>query len=289
MMAHELPIPIHDNKKSHAEPIRKLPNGQLVDFGHNKTKKNTKNTKTNDKNKKDKRISQNLPDGSKPVFNTDNSNTTTSTSTSTSTTSTNNNNNNSKKNKKKPEEVYAGSSFHSSPEALNLPKPSFKTSPKPSGNIANGSVDNTTSGAPSHTVSPPQYPVTAYPPGSGVPQPGMFPMNYPQPPPMNPMGAGLNQQSFIQPGFQYQFNSNGNIMYPNFPPGPGPHTGPHPGPQNQPPQGVPPMPNFAGQLPFPQQPPSSNGYPIYTSHYQNPTSSQGQKISFNDLLGSTKT
>lgn len=282
MMAHELPIPIHDNKKSHAEPIRKLPNGQLVDFGHNKTKKNNKNTKTNDK-KKDKRISQNLPDGSKPVFNTNDSNTTTNTNT--------NNNNNSKKTKKKPEEVYAGSSFHSSPEALNLPKPSFKTSPKPSGNIANGSADNTTSGttngAPSHTISPPQYPVTAYPPGSGIPQPGMFPMNYQQPPSMNPMGVGLNQQSFIQPGFQYQFNSNGNIMYPNVAPGHAPGHGHGPGPQNQPPQGTPPMPHFVGQLPFAQQPP--NGYPIYTSHYQNPTSSQGQKISFNDLLGSTKT
>lgn len=89
--------------------------------------------------------------------------------------------------KKSGEESYAGSSFHSSPEALALPKPSFKSSPKQQSHALDHQspiqsaqqsvshhtgIGNTHMGTNLHpgfvyqgmpAAPPPQYPVVAYP------------------------------------------------------------------------------------------------------------------------------
>lgn len=147
-------------------------------------------------------------------------------------------------------ECYAGSSFHSSPEALALPKPSFA---RGSGGVGNTGVSspltphamNSTpqnvlnnmppafvyQGMPSN--GPPRYPVTAYPP------------------------SGL-------PGFDYNANRQGFINY-SYPPAAIP----------QPPL---PMQSYPFQTypPIPPPPPPSN------------QQIGGQRITFNELMGSSQ-
>lgn len=161
------------------------------------------------------------------------------------------------KDKKGSDENYAGSSFHFSPEALNLPKPSFKSSPKP----AQQSL--TTPNTPSGT---PETPVVQ---NNGVllSSPSAGPIQKPQavsfPNPLNHYSMPL-----VQPGYGYSYDSRvppGGYLSqpPNFPP----------------PNSLDPQPQLPQYVPinFSQQsfvPPSQ---PLL-----------GQKVSFNDLLSSTK-
>lgn len=311
-MAHEQPIriPNRDTKdntseatrdsktkmKSGKDKERRLPNGMKVDFGG----KNSKNKKGEDKksegratlpngekpnffNDKKKKGEQQLrgqllPNGEKPNFSSADEKPNPSGSKKMARSASS-----SKEKKSAVEDVtYAGSSFHSSPAALALPKPSFKTSPKQATNSTvdfeavsspQSSVASTTSGS---SYSPttgniqkarsPQFSVTAYPPGSV--QTGAPPFHQ----------APYNQ--YIQPGFAYNYSPQGYIQYQI----PGAHP-PHPG--------HPVHPQTQAQYPYPNQ---------YFSHYQqgNPMpmpghpgpvtqpSVGGHKITFNDLLGSTK-
>ncbi|ODV78090.1 uncharacterized protein CANTADRAFT_7549 [Suhomyces tanzawaensis NRRL Y-17324] len=321
MMAHEIPLPIHQaqyrtppdkaDKNPKNDGDRRLPNGEKVNFGHGSSKpKGSKNaTKKDDGSKKktSRSTSPALPNGSKPNFHHDgaskpkepaqgkkkgskskpsvdagkksepslpngdkpNFGGATKAVTSKKTKSAQ------PKDKKLPAEAtYAGSSFHSSPAALALPKPSFKSSTKsssgPSDEVADsGASSASTASSPSSQVvhPPPQYPVTAYPPGSIVPPNGM-PM---YPPPQHHMPP--NQ--FIQPGFVYNYTPQGYIQY-QYPPGSG-HF-----PQMQPPHPIsnPITTHFQQPLPPVGQAPANA--------HMHASSNGGHKISFNDLLGSSK-
>lgn len=244
-----------------------LPNGEKPVF----------NAATATSNKKGKNPS--LPNGEKPVFHDD----------STTNNSRKNKSGKSNKDGKKQQQVinedtYAGSSFHSSPAALNLPKPSFKTSPKnnnksqiyenqsnvSSSGSSNGGSSN--GGSPNQTLHstpnlttvhppppPPQYPVTMY------PQPG-----YP---------------GYPQPGFSYQVTPQGYINY-QYPHGPAP-------PMHHPQMGYPMVNshsypgNFAGVHGFPSGVPPPPAAPAGQHAQANQFQQhQGQKITFNELLGS---
>lgn len=149
---------------------------------------------------------------------------------------------------------YAGSSFHLSPEAMALPKPTFKS-----------------------TLSPPPNPVTAYPAGSVPTTPSMYTqpmmaqqlpmmmgqshMMMPMPPPMMPPN--------IHPGFTYQVNPQGYIVYPQPGAGAAPPMGNH-GPITT---------HFQQPMQFPPQ---------HQPQHQLMMQPQGQKISFNDLIESLK-
>ncbi|CCE78487.1 Piso0_001110 [Millerozyma farinosa CBS 7064] len=150
------------NKRSKdAVGERRLPNGEKVDFGHGNGKKTSKKAPKQAQVTGVSRLPDaTLPDGSKPVFHegesegpmqahkasngpTNKKKGSSDSSSQSGEKSVSHKGNekggekiNKKKGKskdKKPttmEDTYAGSSFHFSPEALNLPKPSFKTSPK---------------------------------------------------------------------------------------------------------------------------------------------------------------
>lgn len=154
----------------------------------------------------------------------------------------------------KPKDVkkdcYAGSSFHSSPEAVALPKPSFAAaSPKPIPAAAAPQPSPNYSPA-SFVKSPPQ--ASPLQPNMAVPQQNYAPNIHFNPAVMYqgvpPMGPPRHPVTFAPgaspPGFEY-FARQGYINY-------------H----------YPPQPQFAPQ-PYPQHNP-------------------GQKISFNDLMGSSK-
>lgn len=227
------------------EPL--LPNGLKPDFGN--TLASPKDIADKSKRREKKSSGQSLPSGAKPNFGGE---------------------------LKVDSPTYAGSSFHSSPQALNLPKPSFKKDDGSNGSNSNSSNSNgsnsppTSSSSSTTTTTPPQFPVTAYPPGSVAPNynyymnpqqqqqaqqlppqrqfqvpPPQFqpPQQYHQPPGVFPGGP---PQPFIQPGFAYQVNPQGYIQYP---------------------------------------PPSGYLAQPIISHYQQPASVQGEKISFNQLLG----
>ncbi|KAK6458075.1 enhancer of mRNA-decapping protein 1 [Scheffersomyces xylosifermentans] len=348
MMAHELPLPIHQTQhkvdhssgKPAAKPKqnkaiknpttsakdeeRRLPNGAKVDFGNGtppkaknqKKKANTDNEVSNSVNNTKKKATnkantQSLPNGDKPNFYNDSQSDVSSKKKFTEAAlpngekpnfynSESSNPKNKKKNsseqslpngdkpnfgasneiptsnKKKDKNIaavednsYAGSSFHSSPAALNLPKPSFKSSssPKQSANGISDDVTQQSPPTPAQTIPivaapPPQFPVTAYPPGS-VPAPmrpnSFYPPQYaPQPP-------------YIQPGFAYNVNPQGYIQY-QYPPF---H---HPMGQN------PIVTHYQQPSPYP---PNSANTPPSTGTAGTSTAG-GQKISFNDLLGSAK-
>lgn len=144
-------------------------------------------------------------------------------------------------------ECYAGSSFHSSPEALALPKPSFArnsfgnpktmsqsqsqyTGHNDSVNVVNMSPGLVYQGMPPN--GPPRHPVTTYPPSS-------------------------------PPGFNYHANRQGFINY-LYPPAAVP----------QPPL---PLQSYPFQA-YPLMPPQ----PLPSQQYG------GQKISFSELMGSTR-
>lgn len=239
------------------QPIRQLPNGEMPNFGHAKEKPS-------------KHHQQVLPNGEKPNFGTESkapkkklkkkNNTNNSVppkaqangpshAAAVSNKAVGNSNDKSMK-----EESYAGSSFHSSPEAVGLPKPSFRASPRPNASSLRGPTPQTPTqvhtspnvGVPNMhpaffyqgmpPAGPPRYPVTAYPPG------GQF-----------------------LPGFNYNANSQGFINY-LYPPTAVPQP---PIPMQSYPLGPP------VQL-FPQQ---------QQQQYLQP---QAQKITFNDLMGSSK-
>ncbi|CAK7906994.1 enhancer of mRNA-decapping protein 1 [[Candida] anglica] len=245
-------------------------------------------------NNESKKSEQSLPNGSKPNFNPGAEKPSKKTGKQTS----------SKGDKKNPanavamEENYAGSSFHSSPAALNLPKPSFKTSPKsrvaqqtvitsPQQQLASPQQQQTFTSplqmsAPlqqfphpmqQHPAAGPMYPVAPY--GQGK-LPPAFPS-----PNQNPMIYRGNQ--FVQPGFSYQHSPQGYITYQNGIQGhpnntsvgvPMHHAGPPPQHMSHPPPPPPP----GAYMPYVQQP---------VQQYHVPAAQSGQKISFNDLLGST--
>lgn len=270
-------------KKDKDLPAASLPNGEKPDFG------NGEKLSSKHRNKKDRDYlpEPSLPNGAKVDFGNNSTDNLTSGKKLSS------------KDKKKSsalsasvsEDSYAGSSFHSSPSALALPKPSFKTLPKQPGaksiDVSSPAGVSTVlaSGAPIPVqggVAPPRYPAAAYPLGSGFPmvplhsgqqQPQVMMLVHPPPPPLAP---------YIQQGFSYQVTPQGYIHYP-FMMGQ-PPSGPGVNPQQfqlQPTLGH--VPPGQGML---QQ--------VFTSHFQPGVSppvgkSQiGQKISFNELIDSSK-
>lgn len=192
---------------------------------------------------------------------------------------------------KKVEDTYAGSSFHSSPAALQLPKPSFRATSLKQQQSATSDEEGTSSLSSASSVvssdsptNPPaipavadqprqpqaeplKYPVTAYPPGSIPPPQQQYYQtpHYPYP-------------QFIQTGFAYQMSPQGYIQYP-YPQ----QTLQHPiyshyhaqpilaGAQLQPPQKLQQQPQSQSQAPQQQQPQQG-----------------GHKITFNELLSSSK-
>ncbi|CUM53393.1 unnamed protein product [Debaryomyces tyrocola] len=253
-----------NHKKQNNEPC--LPNGEKPNFGEG--------SKSHSKKKNNDSF---LPSGEKPNFSNDKSSKKAT-----------------KPKEKKPlitEDTYAGSSFHSSPAALNLPKPSFKTSPK-----ANDAKQHTIE--PDYHINPqarappqlpvnvpPQHPVTAYPAGNGVPNVPTAPSNPTVFPPGN---------HYAQPGFSYYVTPQGyiNYQYPHVPPPPPPQGSGFPmvapqyqqQSQQQPPQQQPPR----------QQPPPQQQQPQQQHHHRPhhlpaiAAPQQGHRISFNELLGSSK-
>lgn len=276
MMAHEIPIQVpppnpptsKTNKhKPVPQPIRQLPNGEMPNFGPAKERKS----------KQHPQQQQILPNGEKPNFGNESK----AGKKKLKKKSNNNNNTNPNTNNKvlsnglavnstavsksaqanpddkskKGEGGYAGSSFHSSPEALGLPKPSFRASPKPTGANLQGQTPQTPSqmhspvngGVPNlHNAffyqgmppaGPPRYPVTSYPPSGPY-----------------------------HPGFNYNANAQGFINY-LYPPTAVPQ---------------PPIPMQS----YPLGPPAH----LFAQHLQQQQfqQPQAQKITFNELMGSSK-
>ncbi|EGW33279.1 uncharacterized protein SPAPADRAFT_60614 [Spathaspora passalidarum NRRL Y-27907] len=273
------------NKKN-IVPEQSLPNGEKPNFQPSKSKKSShkeqsfpSGEKSNFQHSKSGSKSnfpqeQSLPSGEKPNFFNEKP------------TSKKNSSKNVKD--KKVEDTYAGSSFHSSPLALNLPKPSFKASPKQGGaddelpSSSNSSVASSNSPVSTHGIAagpgvpppanaaPLTNPVTAYPPGS-IPPPHIY--QHPTPQQQYPY-----YPQFVQPGFSYQVTPQGYIQY-QYPPYGQHHPQqmpqhpiyPHyqtPPPPHAAPQGIPPASQQQQQQP--QQP------------------AGGHKITFNELLSSSK-
>lgn len=294
MMAFEKPIDLPNDpldlkpSKGKKAGSRKLPNGAKPDFGPGSDKANISDQKQNLK-------MPSLPNGEKPNFKGDepeklNKNTT----------------NKDKKEQPKTTPVsvvpdadkqpqtkkstkvkrYAGSSFHSSPEALALPKPSFKTSPKSRGKEAtpaqhaqpivnapasNGNVQPG-QGPVGHS-SMQQMPARPVPMGGPFAYQGMPPQGPPQYPVVahpQAMQGRFPPGQIGQPGFNYTVNPQGYINY-QYPVG-----------------AMPPQP--LGMSPF--------GYPSQFQQQQQPQAAPphapggqhvaGQKITFNELMGSSK-
>lgn len=255
MMAHEIPIQVRKSQspstktnkhKPVIQPVRQLPNGEQPNFGHSSKDKPIKHK-------------QQLPNKEKPNFGPESvksakakklkkknaAQTHTANESSEENQSGRPSANNSSgsaqanggnaKSGKKGEESYAGSSFHLSPAALALPKPSFKASPKPASAPLQSPVQPTINSGPANLnmppafvyqgmppAGPPRYPVTAYPtsgpyipgfnynanpqgfinylyPPSAVPQPPIPMQSYPLGPPMQQQ---YQQQQQPQPHAQ---------------------------------------------------------------------------------------
>lgn len=263
-------------KKQLKEPIKlsslpSLPNGEKPQFhsdnrSESRRKKDGDQSSSKNKSKKSQRadnkapVEISLPNGEKPNFNTNN-----------------NNNQKSKKNKKDKGPVsavveedssnYAGSSFHSSPAALNLPKPNFKPSPKqgvvlkedvelvsPKLTDALSPASAKATAVASHSPQSPATTVsnssTGYPPSHANP-PTFTAAPYPSQQPMYPPQIS---QGALPPHFV---------------------------PQPVPPPPLPPNQFYNPYLAAPPQ-----------MHYPQPVHSQpnqqGQKITFNQLLSSSK-
>lgn len=250
------------NKKKEKKKVElpTLPNGEKPNFGE----------RSNEKKSKAAQLLQSLPNGDKPNFSSGKESYDKPS------------NDYGKKNKL--EENYAGSSFHSSPAALNLPKPTFK-SPKQVNDEASSpsvtpivksqvlsvqaaQVTQTAQNTQNLNVAnigiphpPPQYPVTMY-----QPTPGQL---------NNPLAYNSHGHYIQQPGFTYQYNPQGYVQYQY------PYQAPQQGPYGIVPLGVqPPIPN--GQLPLPPHHPN-HVHPMYAL-----APAKEQKITFSDLLGSVK-
>lgn len=242
MMAHEVPLQVRptnppapktNKHKPVPEPRRRLPNGEKPDFGHDKPKGKPPQLPNGEKPnfgheaRKEQHSGEKPQSGKKPKAKR-----------GPKANKEPNNTNNNIKEAAKPVN-YAGSSFHSSPEALALPKPSFRSSPKSNmaaieSHVQPNHYPNQLNMPPAFVYQgmvpsgPPQYPVTAYP----------------------PTGPYL-------PGFNYSANHQGFINY------------------LYPPAAVP-------QPPLPMQ-----SYPFHVGPAF-PSAPSGQKITFNDLMGSSK-
>lgn len=220
-------------------PDAMLPDGSKPNFG-------TSNLSTSLSNLKKKPKSHSLPNGDKPVFSKNDKQSTKKKVLEFNAEKNNKKQNKCKEKKTETEETYAGSSFHSSPAALNLPKPSFKASPK----TAQLTTDI-------YHPPPPQYPVTLY--GSqnslAMQSRPFFPgyTNMGAPPPSN--GFGSVQQ--MHPPYNYH------------------HNGYHPN--------ATPAPSY-----FPHQ--AMGRAPQHANYVPNARNDlhQGHKISFNELIGSSK-
>lgn len=276
MMAHEIPIQVpppnpsvsKTNKhKPVPQPIRQLPNGEMPNFGPAREKQ-------------PKHQHQLLPNGEKPNFghesksakkklkkkNANNSNTNNNANAPTKASGLVDNaaaaaavkpQGNANDKSKKGEESYAGSSFHSSPEAVGLPKPSFRVSPKASAANIKGQTPQTS--------QTPQTPTQVH-PTTGAPHvpPAFFYQGMPPAgPPRYPVTAYPSAGQYL-PGFNYNANSQGFINY------------------LYPPTAVP-------QPPIPMQSyplgPPVQLFPQQQQYLQGP---QAQKITFNQLMGSSK-
>lgn len=269
MMAHESPAPVPSNnnmtkkleKSKMAPDLKTLPSGNPVNFGSKggfgASGGSKKGKKPQKKSADDSVPDQSLPNGEKPRFSTENKPKKKTAKDAPAKDRALEN----KKGKKqsasaavKSEETYAGSSFHSSPAALNLPKPSFKSSPKPATATIPGQMGPTRQ--PQAANQGPMYPAGPVPNGMSHQhfQPGM---------PAPPMGAAMPPgppNMYAQPGFSYSVNPQGYINY-HYPP-----FMPHHGPYQQ-----------MGPVPQAVGPP---GPPVAQAP------EQGQKITFNQLLGS---
>uniref|UniRef100_A0A0L0NY54 Enhancer of mRNA-decapping protein 1 n=1 Tax=Candidozyma auris TaxID=498019 RepID=A0A0L0NY54_CANAR len=288
MMAHEAPINIKPpggpkapkpSKNKHAQRQGKLPNGAKPDFGPGndegaqiKPKKGLlpngekpnfgekpEAKKLNGKGKKEGNASKDHEGGKK---------------------SKKKNANGSGPAVAKAEEGYAGSSFHSSPEALALPKPSFKTSPKQKQTeTPAASASSTATSVSQSRNSPvqhlPQRPISM---GAVPATPFVYQGMPPQGPPQFPVVAHPHAMppgpGPYQPGFSYTVNPQGYINY-QYPPGAVPP--PHPlGMAFGYPQPYPP----------PHSMPSGPQNPANTSASSAPLG--GHKITFNELMSSSK-
>ncbi|CUM63625.1 uncharacterized protein PRCAT00001207001 [Priceomyces carsonii] len=218
------------NKKKLQQPS--LPNGDKPNFHGEAPKANVDGNNS---------LEQSLPNGEKPNFNRD----------------ANRNKKLSKTNGKSSalEDTYAGSSFHSSPAALNLPKPTFKASPKqltlqPEIGPSNGQLR----GPPQHSaVSPFVVPATV--------------------PHSAPLIDGTNGYPLYQPfpnhspGYNYSYPTNGGYI--------GQPIGIHPMMSNP----------YQQACPMPQSLLHPTQHPIT---YGSEVNGGAQKISFNDLLKLSK-
>lgn len=307
-MAHEVPINLQppngpkQTKGRQHYPIRKLPNGAKPDFGHgnDRSEKHQQNgesklkkaqgpsngEKSNQGKKPDeegKKSGKGKKENRKDAQNKQTANAAESSEAGAGKKSKNKKKGNT--NAKTGEEGYAGSSFHSSPEALALPKPSFKTSPK--SKLAQAPISEQ---APPVTQSPSSIPPSRESPAQqnySRPMPMAMPFVYqgmpPQGPPQYPVvahpqampqGTGPNP-GLYQPGFNYTVNPQGYINY-HYPPGAVPPQ--HPLGMNA--YGYPPNP----QLQPPIMAPMANQAPSQAP----PTHAEGRKITFNELMGSSK-
>lgn len=247
-MAHEVPLQVRPTnnpgaKTNKHKPIHqgKLPNGEKPDFGHGHKEKHQ--DKPHDKQQQQRK----LPNGEKPDFGGEakeskknrkpkkgakkdagaNKNTAGSVSAS---------------GKK---EGYAGSSFHLSPEAVALPKPSFAVaSPKPAGAVPQVSPVQHQPLVPVHPTLVPM-PQNGYNFNPAVMYQGMPPVGPPRFPVTYSLAPGGSP-----PGFNY-FAHQGGINY------------------QHPPAGAP---HYAMPYPYPPMP--------------QPQQQFGQRITFNDLMGS---
>lgn len=298
MMAHELPLQAHGvphlvpaakpRKNKHHQSKIQLPNGQKPDFGPGKQRPpqlpngekpnfgaadqlKNENKKESSKGKKLKKLNV-----KRTADSNENKNVSSQGGRKTSTGATE-----SLGSSGKNLESYAGSSFHSSPEALALPKPSFaRSSNGASGSTgSNGNAGNALN--PINPISPNQVSVVSTPPAQtdhlqAVPMAPMF--HSPalqQVLPAPPMAA---PGQYSHPAFVYQgVTGVGPPRYPitSYPPTHKPEFsyGPVMTPYHAPPG---PMPPYCS---YPTMP--IGAAPMLQSH-------PGQRISFNDLISSSK-
>ncbi|KAI5953979.1 EDC1 [Candida margitis] len=265
----------NNSPKKLKEPIKlsslpSLPNGEKPQFYNDKSDSRRKKdgeqnpakaltrSKKSQKGDKPSVVEPSLPNGEKPNFN--------------------NNSKPSKKANNKKEKgpvavvleedssTYAGSSFHSSPAALNLPKPNFKPSPKQivgkedTDVVSSKSIDVSTSKS---SVAPISTPVGAtQSPSSPATTMSYSPRGYPSQP-IQPvyLGPHASQQAIYAPQGCHPFQS---------------HYVPQPVPPPLPPNQF--YNPYLAPVPHMHYPPPSQLQP-------NP---QGQKITFNQLLSSSK-
>lgn len=247
MMAHESPEPVPNSNKNNSSRKREkatkvsdpgtLPNGKPVNFG-------TKGSEGSKKGRKSQKLDtvpgQSLPSGEKPRFSTDAkprkklpkeaSGKDKSTA-------------DGRKGKKeaagagKLEDTYAGSSFHSSPAALNLPKPSFSsTGSAPPPQVAGPVPPPQVAGRPQPANAGNPVPMRQMGPVgpmgqpglTGQPAPGMQTVSVPgfsngmhgRPGMGPPLGATVppgQLNMYGQPGFSYSVSPQGYINY-QYPP-----------------------------------------------------------------------